>query len=220
MTGQTLLPQEKMLQFGERALSDTELLAVILRTGSVNVDVLTLCEKLLCRYQNLASLSKCTVEELVKDNDGIGTIKALQIKAAIELGRRSIQKPLLKEKISSAEQAAEYVFDSMGGLDKEVVCTLLLDSKSQVLSYETISIGTLNASLIHAREVFKSAIKFSAASIILFHNHPSGDVKPSLEDIRQTQKLSETAKIVGIPLKDHIIIGENAYYSMKENNWL
>ncbi len=209
-------PRERMIKYGSEGLSNTELLAILLRTGSRNESVLQLANKILSELKGILHLHEITVEELTTIK-GVGPAKAIQIKAAIELGRRvSKQFTIDRYIIRSPRDVANYLMEDMRYLKQEQFLILLLDTKNHVISKEIISIGSLNSSIVHPREVFKPAIKKSASAIIAAHNHPSGDSTPSKEDIQVTNRLIEAGKILGIELLDHIIIGDGKYFSLKD----
>lgn len=214
---ETERPREKLLNYGAETLSNEELIAVIIRTGNKEVTAIDLGKRILSLDQRgLVFLTDITIEEL-KSIKGIGNTKAAQILAAIEIGRRlSYNNNVAKIKINSPSSIANVFIDEMKYLHKEHFRVILLDTKNQIISTEEISIGTLNASIVHPRDVFKVAIKKNANSMILIHNHPSGDVSPSREDINITKRLEEVGKIVGINILDHIIVGDNKYLSFKE----
>ena len=210
-----LRPRERLLKDGVETLSEIELLAILLRTGSRSVSAMELAAMILTGFKGLRSLMDATVEEL-SETKGIGLAKAAQIKAALELGKRMAlknmeEKPIIK----SPEDAAELVMEDMRYLDREYFRAMLLNTKNRVLSLETISVGTLSSSAVHPRELFKVAIKKSAAALILIHNHPSGDPTPSREDLEVTKRLEEAGKIIGIDVLDHLIIGDNKFVSLK-----
>lgn len=210
-------PREKLMRLGVKVLSNAELLAILVRTGTKEHTALDLSQRILsCQKEGLRFLTDCTIEELccVK---GIGTSKACQIVAAIELGKRMGKAPLeARTKISSPVDVANLLMEEMRYYKKEYFLTLLLNTKNEVISTENISIGSLNSSIVHPREVFVKAIKKSASSVILIHNHPSGNPQPSNEDIKVTKRLVEAGKIVGIEVLDHVIIGDGRYISLKE----
>lgn len=213
-------PRERLLQFGAEALSNAELLAILLRTGTISESAVKLASKVLATAGGLRNLVNITVEQL-EAIKGIGKAKALQLKAGIELGRRLSRSglpdmPLVK----SPRDAAELVNDELKYLQKEHFVVLFLNTKNRVIGKETLSIGSLNASIVHPREVFRSAIQRSSASIICAHNHPSGDPAPSPEDIEVTRRLQEAGKLIGIELLDHLIIADQSYVSMKEQGLL
>ena len=208
-------PRERLIKSGATALSDSELLAIILRTGSRQENVITLCQRLLKEY-NLKQLSQINLNQLMKIH-GIKESKASQIAACFEIARRlesfnGSEKP----KINSPEDVYRLIYPRMREQKKEMFIELCLDTKNQVIKEETISIGSLNANIVHPREVFKMALAESAAHIIVAHNHPSGDPTPSREDIEITKKLVETGSIMGITVLDHVIIGDGRHFSMKE----
>jgi DNA repair protein RadC len=213
-------PRERMLQFGAQVLSNAELLAILIRTGTVAESAVRLAERLLAESGTLRSLTDMSVDELVKIK-GIGTAKALQVQAGIELGRRLARTSLHdRPTIRSPKDVAALLSEDMRYLQKEHFVCLFLDTKNHVIGQETLSMGSLNASVVHPREVFRAAIRKSSASIICAHNHPSGDPAPSPEDIDITRRLEEAGKIIGIELLDHVIIGDSQYVSLKEKGYL
>ena len=209
-------PRERLLSEGAANLSNQELLAILLRTGTKQESVLHVSNRLLKHFDGLRLLQDASVEEITTIK-GIGLAKAVQIMASIEIGRR-IGRLQYEDRyvIRSPEDGAKYVMDDMRFLSQEHFVCLYLNTKNQVLHRQTIFIGSLNASIVHPREVYKEAFRRSAASIICIHNHPSGDPTPSKEDIEVTKRLSECGKIIGIELLDHLIIGEHKYVSLKE----
>lgn len=215
-----LRPRERLLKEGPGALSDIELLAIMLRTGTSDMSAIDLATLLLSKYENLRNLLQVSVEEL-SSIKGIGLAKAAQIRAALELGRRvAVAVAGERKSIRSPEDAAALVMEDMRYLDREHFVALLLNVKNQVIARELISIGTLNTSSVHPRELFKPAIRRSAASVILVHNHPSGDPEPSREDLEVTGRLVEAGKILGIEILDHLIIGDNKFISLKEKGFV
>jgi DNA repair protein RadC len=213
-------PRERLLHYGAEALSNSELLAILLRTGTANESAVKLAGKVLAACGGLRHLTDMTVEQLTAIK-GIGLAKALQLKAGIELGRR-LSRSRLEDApaVRSPREAAELVHDELRYLTKEHFIVLFLNTKNRVIGKETMSIGSLNASIVHPREVFRSAIRRNSASIICAHNHPSGDPTPSPEDIEVTRRLSEAGKLIGIELLDHIIIADQAHVSLKELGYL
>jgi len=212
-------PRERLLRYGAQALSDAELLAVIIRTGTRSESALVLAQRILKGdggKNGLAYIVNSTVEEL-SNIKGIGVAKAVQIKAAVELGKRiSSYNKRHQVTITSPLDVKELLMEEMRFLEKEYFKAVLLNTKNHVISIEEISVGSLNSSIVHPREVFKPAIKRSSASIILVHNHPSGDPTPSKEDIEVTSRLVNAGNILGISVLDHIIIGNNSIVSLKE----
>ncbi|OIU70728.1 RadC family protein [Rossellomorea aquimaris] len=213
-------PRERLIQSGAASLSNQELLAILLRTGTKSESVLQLSNRLLTSFDGLNLLKDASLEEITKTK-GIGLAKAVQIMAAVELGRR-IGNLAFDDRYSirSPEDGANYVMNDMRFLAQEHFVCLYLNTKNQVLHKQTIFIGSLNASIVHPREVFKEAFRRSAASIICVHNHPSGDPTPSREDIEVTKRLVECGRIIGIDILDHLIIGEKKFISLKEKGYL
>ncbi|AEH47020.1 RadC family protein [Parageobacillus thermoglucosidasius] len=213
-------PRERLLSAGPESLADHELLAILLRTGTKEESVLQLAHRLLQHFEGLRLLKDASIEEITSIK-GIGTTKAVQILAAIELGRR-IHRLVNNDRyvIRSPEDGAKYVMEDMRFLSQEHFVAIYLNTKNQVIYRKTIFIGSLNASIVHPREVFKEAIKRSAASIICAHNHPSGDPTPSREDIDVTKRLAECGRIIGIELLDHLIIGDQKFVSLKEKGYM
>ncbi|MFA6174567.1 MAG: DNA repair protein RadC [Kiritimatiellales bacterium] len=218
-----LQPREKFDRLGPENLSESDLLALLLRTGTAGLNVVELAETLLLQYGSLSALSRTPVAELQKIR-GIGKEKAKILKAALEMGRRLVQENVGENpRIASPEEAAAVLRERARGLDREVFWVLLLDTKSRLMSPPCeVSKGTLNSSLVHPREIFKPAVQNSAASVILAHNHPSGDPSPSAQDIRITKKLIEAGKTMEIKVLDHLIIGRktsdgaNDFFSLRE----
>ena len=202
------LPREKLEKYGSGKLSDAELLAILLRTGTKELNVLKLSEKILKRFENEKFID-ISIEEL-KTIHGLGTAKACEIVACFELGRR-----MLKGKKSSILLSPKDVWERMEdirGSKKEHFVVFYLDSRNQEIQREIISVGTLNESLVHPREVFEGAIKYNAAGIILSHNHPSGDIEPSEADIEITKKLVYAGKILDIKVINHIIVTKDNWF--------
>lgn len=209
-------PRERMMQYGAEALSHAELLAILLRTGTQQESALHLAQRILMQAGNLRQLVDLSLEELMEIK-GIGVAKALQLKAGIELGRRlALSRHTLSPAIRSPRDVSDLLSEQLRYLQKEHFVCLFLNTKNVVIAQETLSIGSLNAAVVHPREVFRAAIKCSSASIICAHNHPSGDPTPSKEDVQLTQRLIEAGSIVGIDVLDHIVIGDGQYVSLKE----
>lgn len=205
-------PREKLLKYGPAKLTTTELLAILLRTGIKGLNVIELSNKIL-KHFGVENVQNISVSDLLKIK-GLGPVKAAEIIACLELGKR-----LLKDKQPLAAISPHAVFDSLKDireLKKEHFIAIYLDTSNQEISREVVSIGTLNASLVHPREVFEPAVKNLAASIILVHNHPSGDLKPSHEDLLITKKLVDSGRLLDIHVLDHIIITKTGYTSLKE----
>lgn len=209
-------PRERLIQVGPTAVSTAELLAIILRTGVGGENVLRLSERLLATFTDLPGLAKATVAELTVVK-GIGPVKAVEIKAALEIGRRLMASaPLEKAQVSSPGDAANLLMSEMMFLEKEHLRLILLDTRNSVLNTPTIYVGSLNTSVIRISELFRAAIKENAAAFIVAHNHPSGDPSPSAEDIRVTRQIAKAGKLLDIELLDHIVIGHQCFVSLKE----
>lgn len=210
-------PREKMLTKGEKSLSNAELLAIILRTGTKKQSVLELANYIINKdRQGIRWLNDITIEELC-EIDGIGISKAAQIKASLELGIRISSAKPIRYKVTNPWDIYKYYMDSLRYLNKEIFKIILLNTKNEIICDIDISVGTLNMSVVHPREVFREAIKRSSNKIILMHNHPSGNIEPSNEDKNVTSRLVKCGELIGIEVIDHIIIGDGLYYSFKEN---
>lgn len=210
-------PREKMLARGEKSLSNAELLAILLRTGTKNKNAIELANYIINKdLQGLRYLQDMTIEELC-EIDGIGLSKATMIKAALELGIRVSSTKPKAYKVKNPWDIYKYYMDSLRYQKKEIFKVVLLNTKNEIIADIDVSIGTLNSSLVHPREVFREAIKRSTNKIILMHNHPSGKVEPSKEDKDITLRLIRCGEIIGIEVIDHIIIGDGLYFSFKEN---
>jgi len=209
-------PRERMQRFGAHALSNAELLAILLRTGTYAESAVRLAQRVLKESGGLRQLADTSVEQLMQIK-GIGPAKALQLQAGIELGRR-LARTSIEERavIRSPQDVANLMTEELRYFQKEHFVCLFLNTKNHVIAQETMSIGSLNASIVHPREVFRAAIKRSSASIICVHNHPSGDPTPSPEDIQITRRLIESGELLGIEVLDHIIIGDQQFVSLKE----
>ena len=209
-------PRERGEKYGVEALSYQELLAIILRTGSKNKNVLALSKEVIRTFDNLFELKQASLEEL-KEIEGIGTAKAIEIQAAIEFGRRlSIAERQKEGPISSSVDLGEELIVEMKDYQQEHFIVLYLNTKNEVLKKQTLFIGSLNQSVAHPREIFKTAVKISSARIILAHNHPSGNPNPSKQDIAFTERIVACGQLMGIDVLDHLIIAEKGYVSLKE----
>ena len=211
-------PRERLMTYGASALSNAELLAILLRTGTKQQSVLNLAKAVLKEIGDLKHLNETSINELTEIS-GIGPSKAVQIMASIELGKRVSQSLVLDESNVQAVKTPKDCFILLGNelkyLKQEHFIVLSLDVKQKLIAKDTVFIGALDATLVHPREVFRVAVKRMAASIICVHNHPSGDVEPSLQDIMMTRQLVEASVMMGIPLSDHVIIGGNDYSSLR-----
>ncbi|UWE05178.1 RadC family protein [Laceyella sacchari] len=209
-------PRERMIRLGPNHVSNAELIALLLRTGSTGESVMTLAQRVLNKGGGLKGLTRLSLQELMGIH-GIGPAKAIQLMAGIELGQRiSRMLPEDRHAIRSPDDAACYVMDELRFLQQEHFICLYLNTKYHVIDKKCIFKGSLNTSVVHPREIFHEAIRCSAAAIICVHNHPSGDPTPSTEDLLVTERLVEVGKLVGIDVVDHLIIGDQTYFSMKE----
>ncbi len=213
---ETEKPRERLWNHGPRALSDAELVAIILRTGVGGEDVVHLAQRLLAECGGLQGLARASLTELCQVR-GVGRTKAVQLKAAAELGRRVVQAaPEIHPQVQSPADAARLLMPDMGLLDQEHMRVLLLDTKHHVLDAPTVYIGSLNTSVVRIGELFREAIRRNCAAIILAHNHPSGDPTPSPEDISVTEQICRAGKLLDIEVLDHIIVGQQRYVSLRE----
>lgn len=217
-------PRERLLRHGPGALSNAELLAILLRIGDASTgrSALDLAREILALgarrggdESGLGFLVTAAVEELTGVK-GIGFAKAVQLKAAVELGRRVAAASRARQTVTSPAEAHELLMEEMRHLDREEFRTILLDTKSGVISVEVVSIGTLSSAPVHPREIFKMAVRKNAAALILAHNHPSGDPTPTAEDVGVTRRLAEAGRVLGIEVLDHLVIGDNRYISFRE----
>ena len=213
-------PREKLLARGPGALTNAELIAILLQTGVPGTNVLEVAAKLLARHKTLHALSRCSLEEIMKEK-GIGEAKAIQVTAAFQLGHRIAHEQIKEQKIDAPELVYDLLGAEMRLLPVEQLRVLLLDTRYRLLRMEEISRGSLNESIAHPREVFRPAIVSSAYAVIVAHNHPSGDPSPSQSDHSLTRRLAEAAELLQIKLLDHVIIGAPAegrlpYFSFKE----
>lgn len=213
-------PRERMMHYGAESLSQAELLAILLRTGAQSESAIHIAQRLLGITGGLRGLADLSIEELTTIK-GIGPAKAVQLKAGIELGRRMANSRLTEPVIiRSPQDAAEILTEQLRYLQKEHFICLFLNTKNHVIAQETLSMGSLNASIVHPREVFRAAMKCSSAAIICAHNHPSGDPTPSPEDISLTSRLIQAGEIVGIDVLDHLVIGDSSFVSLKEKGYM
>lgn len=214
-------PRERLYMYGSENLSNEELIAIILKTGTKNVSVKELSLKLLETVGDISKFRDIGINTLMKI-DGIGRVKAIEIKAALEFGRRVYMSSDRIDKISlnSASAIYEYFYDLLSDKKQEYFYCVYVDTKGKYIDKKCLFIGTINSSIVHPREIFKEAYLLSANGIICVHNHPSGETTPSKEDKLITKKLKEISIIHGINFIDHIIIGSGNYFSFYENNML
>lgn len=209
-------PRERLAQIGAEALSTAELLAIVLRSGLRGESVLRLAERLLVEFDHLPGLSRATVAELMRVR-GIGDAKAVEIKAALELGRRLVAtSPEDRPRVTSPEDAFHLLKSEMMFLEQEHLRLILLDTRNRVVRTPTIYMGSLNTSVVRVGELFRAAIRDNAAAFIVAHNHPSGDPAPSPEDVAVTRQIVQAGKLLDIDVLDHIIIGRGRFVSLKQ----
>jgi len=212
-------PRERLSKLGIESLSSQEVIALILGRGIKDESVLVTAQKLLSEFGNLKNIAAASVEQLTEIK-GVGPAKAAQIKAAFELGRRleNSDNESQQNTVKSPEDAIKSIKNQLKGKKKEHFMVLSLDTRNHLTNTRMISIGSLDSSIVHPREVFKEAISSTAASVIFVHNHPSGDPTPSEDDIKLTKRLIEAGEIIGIEVLDHIIVCDGDYVSMKGKN--
>ncbi|MBM4460852.1 MAG: JAB domain-containing protein [Chloroflexi bacterium] len=209
-------PRERLEHYGAPALSSAELLAIILRVGTKDENVIRLAQRLLTTYNGLAGLAQAPFSELVTIK-GLGQAKTTQLKAAFELGRRLlVAAPHERPMVKSPADAANLLMLEMGLLEQEHLRAVILDSKNHVLKVHTIYIGSLNTAVVRVGELFREAIRINAAAVIVAHNHPSGDPTPSAEDVHVTRQIVEAGKLLGIDVLDHLVICQARWVSLKE----
>ncbi len=215
-------PREKLVHYGAACLSNAELLAILLRTGTREESVLRIAENVLACYKELGLTAMVHVSAAeLSAVHGVGPTKAATILAAVELGRRLSQKAAEKiEVVHGPEDAAHFAMPHFRHEQREHFAVMLLNTKNHILAMPDVSVGSLTASVVHPREVFRAAVRYAAAAMILLHNHPSGDPAPSREDIAVTERLVKAGKLMDIPVLDHIILGDNNFLSMKEKGLL
>ena len=220
---ETERPYEKCFHLGPKALSNAELLAVILKTGNRNLSALDLGVKLLSIYESTHTLSDlfgASIESLT-DIEGIGKVKAITLKCVFELCERIAKETAINNiKLSSSKSIAAYYMESMRHLDREEIRAAFFDTKNNLIRDVVLSIGTVNSSLITPREIFINALNFKAVYVVLLHNHPSGDPSPSSDDLLITARIKEVGDLLQLPLIDHIIIGDNKYTSLRDQGIL
>ncbi|MGI9089174.1 MAG: RadC family protein [Chthoniobacterales bacterium] len=217
-------PREKLMKQGPSALTNAELIAILLRTGLPGANAVQVAASLLERYGSLNGLSRCSVDE-IEEIAGIGPAKAVQLVAAFGLGQRLAHETMSQEKIDTPEQVYALLAPVMRSLHKESLRVILLDTRYRLIRIDEVSVGTLNESIAHPRDVFRPAVISAAYAVVVVHNHPSGDPSPSQADHSLTRRLKDAAELLQIKLLDHIIIGAPAegrapYYSFKETGVL
>lgn len=213
-------PREKALKYGIEKLSNRELIALLLRCGYKGTSALQLADILIHECQGIANMSKMSLSQFIRIK-GISETKAMTFIACFELAKRVSYDNLTKNQcVENPKEIAQYLMQKIGSKQQEHFVVLFLNTKHQILAEETLFVGSLNTSVVHAREIFKAAIMHCSARILIAHNHPSNDCIPSDQDIQVTQQLNEVAQLIGISLLDHIIVGFSSYFSFKENQLL
>jgi DNA repair protein RadC len=213
-------PREKLARMGAGALGDNELVAIVLGHGQPRASALDLANSVLAAVGGVDGLARAAHGELTRIR-GIGAARAAQVLAAVELGRRSVAQSVRERaQMTSPRTVAEYLMPQYGNRRVEQFGVLLLDTKRRVLRSTVLSVGTLDASIVHPREIFREAVAGGAAAIVLFHNHPSGDPEPSREDTRLTERLVAAGLLMGIDVLDHVILGDARYFSFREKGTL
>ena len=208
-------PRERMVAFGKEALSNHELIAIILRTGTHECSAIELARNVYYKYDGLKALNQSSIEELTKLK-GIGKAKAIQLLAALELGKRLSEEAFPKHvSFHNPETVYQFMKNDLEMLSQEMFYALYLNTKGHLIKKQLLFIGSLSSALVHPREVFKHAVSVSASSIIIVHNHPSGDPTPSQSDIKMTTVMVKNGKLMDIEVLDHIVIGKGKYYSFK-----
>lgn len=208
-------PREKLLRHGPAALGDNELVAVVVGSGTRSADALGLANELLRRRGGLHGLTKSSADDLALVA-GIGRARAAQVIAAVELGRRTLRRGPARVQLLTPQDAAAFLLPAHGSRPVEQFGLVLLDSKHRVLRTTVVASGTLNSTIVHPRDVFREAVLGSAAAVVVFHNHPSGDPSPSPDDIELTRRLRAAGVLMGIDVVDHIVLGDVRYCSLKE----
>ena len=210
------MPRERLERYGAKVLETHELLAILLRTGSKDLNVLQLAVVVLNTFEDLHSLKMASLDELMHIN-GIGRTKAIELKAAMELGVRLSNAAQMKlGKITSSKMAGQWIVQELKDAYQEHLVALYLNTKNEIIKKKMIFIGGLNSAVAHPRESFREAVRFSAARVIIGHNHPSGNPEPSQADIDFTRRLMECGELMGIELLDHFVVGGEEYISLKE----
>ncbi|MET0516673.1 MAG: DNA repair protein RadC [Nitrospiraceae bacterium] len=217
---ETERPRERLLKQGPDSLSDAQLVAILLRVGRQEASAVDVAREILQRLRGVSGLVHCGLEEICGIS-GVGHAKAAQLKAAIELGRRAMAAPLSTGfRVTSSADLFTHFHPRLRNLRHEIFTIVLLDAKNAIIREAVVSEGTLTHSIVHPREVFQLAIRESAASIILLHNHPSGDPMPSQEDRLLTTRLTAGGQLLGIRVLDHLVIGDGRYVSFADQGWI
>lgn len=209
-------PRERLIKHGPQALSEAELLAIILRVGTRGENVVRMAERLVTKYGRLSGLLRASIPDLSAET-GMGNAKAAQVKAALELARRlSIESPDERPIVKSPEDAANLIKVEMSAFEQEHMRVILLDTRNRVMDAKDVYVGSLNTAVVRIAELFREPIRQGAAAVIIAHNHPSGDPSPSPEDVKVTEQLVAAGKLLDIEVLDHLIIGQGRFVSLKE----
>lgn len=209
-------PREKLERLGPAGLGDNELLALVLGSGSRDVDALAIANRLLAQAGGLHGLTRIGLGDL-RQVDGVGRARASQVMAAVELGRRTLMREAAERpRLKTPRDVAAYLLPQYGSLPVEQFGIVMLDTKQRVIRIKILSLGSLDSTVVHPREVFREAASASAAAIVLFHNHPSGDPAPSAEDVMLTARLVSAGGVMGIDVVDHVILADQRYFSLVE----
>ncbi|MSD83043.1 DNA repair protein RadC [Lactobacillus curvatus] len=215
-----LQPREQLMRYGAASLSNEQLAIVILRSGNRQLSVDEVARKLLARYPDFRDLEQASLSQL-KALAGIGPVKAIEIQAICELSHRlQVQRTLRFGVVASSQMVGRRMIETLAGETQEQLLAVFLDVKNQIIQMKQIYVGTLNSSVAHPREVFKLAVRYSAAKFILVHNHPSGQLTPSTQDITFTKRIVACGELMGITCLDHLIIGSQQYLSLREEGYL
>lgn len=215
-----LLPREKLLRFGVKTLTDSELLAIFLRTGTKGVNVLTLSQQLLIQFGSLYRLINSDLSEF-KKGQGVGVVKYVQLQAIIELSKRYLKEKLHHENVfTHPTQLYQFLASSLANRQQEVFLVMFLDNQHQIICTNEMFFGTYNSVEVHPREIIRHALKYNAAALILAHNHPSGRSEPSMEDRMLTHEITKACSLFDVRVVDHIVIGQGEYVSFAERGWI
>ncbi|MCO6524484.1 MAG: DNA repair protein RadC [Candidatus Schmidhempelia sp.] len=216
----SLLPREKLLRFGPQQLSDAELLAIFLRTGTKKLNVLALANQLLTEFGSVYRLINASQSEF-EQHHGLGVVKYTQLQAVIELSHRYLKEKILNEHLlTSPELTYHFLASRLANEEREIFLVLFLDNQNRVITSDEMFVGTYNCVEVHPREIIRRALKYNAASLILAHNHPSGLAEPSQADKKVTTQIEQACELIDIRVIDHIVIGKGEYVSFAERGWI
>lgn len=211
------MPRERFLKLGKESLTSEELIAILIQSGNYDAEILDVAKRIHLKFKSIRSMRMASIYDMMQIK-GMGPVKSMQLLAALELGKRLTHEAFEERPfLGSPEKVYAYLKDDLEMLEQEHFIVLYLDTKGHLIQNVQLFKGSLNASLIHQREIFKHAVKLSAASFIMVHNHPTGDARPSVQDKRVTQIIDQAGQLMDIHVTDHVIIGKNQYYSFKEH---